>query len=82
LLGFSRVKVTGYLKTFINIMVTLQFHCDTKDGSTIEVVALDSNQIYIDISEEKNNILGAILLNRETAIKLSKELRKQIALLD
>jgi hypothetical protein len=82
LLGFLRVKVTGYLKTFIKIMVTLKFHCDTKDGSTIEVVAIASNQIYINISDENNNILEAIILNRETAIKLSKELRKQIALLD
>lgn len=62
-------------------MVTLNFHCDSQDGNTIKVSAKNTNQIYIGISDCYNIILGAVVLDKQTAIKFSKELRKQIALL-
>lgn len=61
-------------------MVSLKFHdsVDVEDFIELEVIG-DNKIIFISISSELFNAVG---LNRETAIKLSKELRKQIALLD
>ena len=63
-------------------MVTLKFHCSTKDGTTIECYAkIDSDVIYISIDGNYSDILGNLVLDKSTAIKFSKELRKQIDLI-
>lgn len=61
-------------------MVSLKFH-DKCDETTIEIIAnQDLNHLYIHV--EKNDEFLNLELDKSTAIKLSKELRKQIALLD
>ena len=61
--------------------VSLKFHCDSEDGTTIEVNAQYVRSVlYLEIKNQ-GKILN-IDLNKSTAIKFSKELRKQIALLD
>jgi hypothetical protein len=63
-------------------MVGLKFYCESGDSTYIEVSAYDkSNSIYIELNDDDNYSLGSLLLDKATAIKLSKELRKQIALL-
>ena len=63
-------------------MVKIKFYCASKDGRNIEAVStLEKNQLYISI-EYSDEVLGNLLLDKQTAIKFSKELRKQIALLD
>ena len=74
------IKVTGYLKTFIKIMVSLNFH-DVSDDTTIEVIA-NQNTNYLYVGVERDDQLLNLELDKSTAIKFSKELRKQIALLD
>ena len=63
-------------------MVSLKFHDKTTRLDWIEVNAdiLENDLIFKFI--ESDNQLGQIFLDKSTAIKLSKELRKQIALLD
>jgi hypothetical protein len=82
LLGFFNLKVTGYLKTFIKIMVSLKFHDKLEEKDFITVNAnKDENDIVLtmyDIDTKRNYYL---YLDKSTAIKFSKELRKQIALL-
>lgn len=60
-------------------MVSLKFHDTEEKDDFIEVQALDGKVIYISLTSEDYNSVG---LDKSTAIKLSKELRKQIALLD
>lgn len=61
-------------------MVSLKFH-DRKDATTIEVIANQTtNCLYVGVEFEEQ--LLNLELDKQTAIKLSKELRKQIALLD
>lgn len=62
-------------------MVSLKFHCQDvkKDFITIDLTP-NKKGLFIVIVEENNNSI--INLDKSTAIKLSKELRKQIALLD
>ena len=63
-------------------MVGLKFYCESGDSTSIEVSANDkSNSIYIEVNDDDNYLLASLLLDRETAIKFSKELRKQISLL-
>ena len=63
-------------------MVKLKFYCVSEDGTNIEVISTSTrNELYISI-EHSDEILGNLLLDKQTAIKLSKELRKQIALID
>lgn len=63
-------------------MVKLKFYCVSEDGTNIEVISNSTrNELYISI-EHSDEILGNLLLDKQTAIKLSKELRKQIALID
>lgn len=63
-------------------MVGLKFYCESGDSTSIEVSANDKkNSIYIEVNDDDNYLLASLLLDRETAIKFSKELRKQIALL-
>jgi hypothetical protein len=60
--------------------VSLKFH-DKKDATTIEVCAnLKYNHLYVVVV--LNDKMLNLELDKSTAIKLSKELRKQIALLD
>lgn len=63
-------------------MVSLKFHDCLEPKDYIEVKANDSEaDIMIEINEVAENRIGTIFLDRATAIKLSKELRKQIALI-
>jgi hypothetical protein len=62
-------------------MVSLKFHCkDEKD----DFIQLDINHwkdgLFIELSQDGN--IQIVTLDKSTAIKFSKELRKQIALLD
>jgi hypothetical protein len=61
-------------------MVSLKFHCQSNDGTTIELNA--DSDILSFIVKSENNLTYILELDRSTAIKFSKELRKQIALLD
>ena len=61
-------------------MVSLKFHCQSNDGTTIELNAEEDGLNLIVRSE--NNLTYIVELDRMTAIKFSKELRIQIALLD
>jgi len=81
LLGFFYLKVTGNLKTFIKIMVSLKFHDVSFKEDYIELdVMIDLEQLVISISKGNDKEDDSIIfLDRQTAIKLSKELRKQIA---
>lgn len=62
--------------------VSLKFHCCESKKRSIEVSAFQlNNTISINI-EEKFKSNSILYLDKSTAIKLSKELRKQIALID
>lgn len=61
--------------------VTLKFKC-LFDDTTIEIEANQlRNYIYIQVTNPEDDLIN-LGLNKSTAIKLSKELRKQIALID
>jgi hypothetical protein len=51
---------------------------------TLEVCALESNQIFIRINYDKDDLseVRAIRLDKATSIRLAKELRKQISFLE
>lgn len=78
---FYELKVTGNLKTFNQIMVSLKFHDKIIYRRFIEINAYSNDSISITIIEDDEDE-KRIVLDKSTAIKLSKELRKQIALLD
>ena len=62
--------------------VSLKFHDDDNEGVTIEVGCIKPcEQIVISIIFEEDQDYSHIYLDKSTAIKFSKELRKQIALL-
>jgi hypothetical protein len=47
------------------------------------VRATTNNEIFIEITDEERNMsVSCIFLDRETAIKFTKELRKQISFLE
>lgn len=60
-------------------MVSLQFH-DVEDDTVLSIQVNDSLTIYLE--NEYEEISWGISMDKSTAIKFSKELRKQIALLD
>ena len=63
-------------------METLKFH-DIEDDTTIELGCNNYHSIiYIEIKSIENDECWSIGIDKQTAIKLSKELRKQIALLE
>jgi hypothetical protein len=63
-------------------MVSLKFH-DLHDGTVLTVESFkESTQIFIHLECESEDQSWGIYLDKSTAIKFSKELRKQIALLD
>jgi hypothetical protein len=62
--------------------VSLKFHCCEYQKKTIEVSAFQLNNTISITIEEKFKSNSILYLDRSTAIKLSKELRKAIALLD
>ena len=64
-------------------MVTLEFHSTERSGieSTMQVYKNTENEIYL-IVEIDEMCWGSICLDKETAIKFSKELRKQISYLE
>jgi hypothetical protein len=61
-------------------MVSLKFHCQESKEDFIEIEVKSSTSLLISVTEERNE--NIVNLDKSTAIKLSKELRKQIALLD
>ena len=62
-------------------MVSLKFHCQDEQKDFIQIeVNYSKNGLFIEIEEEDS--YAVVNLDKSTAIKLSKELRKQIALLD
>lgn len=64
-------------------MVTLKFHdANFKRDIDIQVKISTTNQLLIEINGFDGDEYSCINLDKPTAIKLSKELRKQIALLD
>ena len=64
-------------------MVTLKFHdANFKRDIDIQIKISTTNQLLIEINGFNGEEYSCINLDKSTAIKLSKELRKQIALLD
>jgi hypothetical protein len=66
-------------------MVKLQFHgtVNSMDNNYLEVFATEKQEILINIQNSLNEFdMNFISLDKETAIKLSKEIRKQISLID
>jgi hypothetical protein len=82
-MAFLRLlKVTGYLQTFIETMVSLKFH-DLHDETVLTVEKNKENEtIFIHLECENEDQSCGIYLDKSTAIKFSKELRKTISLLD
>jgi hypothetical protein len=65
--------------------VKLLFYGTEQSGTqeiSIECFRNSYNEITIKIDEGRNFPLSFISLDKQTSIKLSKELRKQIALID
>lgn len=62
--------------------VTLKFHCVIQPLDYIEVEASLTQEISINVFINSVGDNTNLILDKSTAIKLSKELRKQIALLD
>ena len=61
-------------------MVSLKFRCQESKEDFIEIDVISATSLIISITQD--NYEKAVNLDKHTAIKLSKELRKQIALLD
>ena len=61
-------------------MVSLKFRCQETKEDFIEIDVISETSLIISITEDNHET--AVNLDKSTAIKLSKELRKQIALLD
>lgn len=61
-------------------MVSLKFHCQDAKEDFIEIYVKSGTSLIISVTEDRNETV--VNLDKSTAIKLSKELRKQIALLD
>jgi hypothetical protein len=61
-------------------MVSLKFRCQETKEDFIEIDVVSETSLIISITEDNHE--RAVNLDKSTAIKLSKELRKQIALLD
>ena len=61
-------------------MVSLKFHCQDAKEDFIEIDIKSGTSLIISVTEDRNETV--VNLDKSTAIKLSKELRKQIALLD
>ena len=65
-------------------MVSLKFKCsvETKDFIELEVAHNRLEIVITNKDEDGYDDLCGVILDKSTAIKLSKEIRKQIALLD
>jgi hypothetical protein len=61
--------------------VSLKFHDRLFNGNYVEVSKYSADKIRIITIDETTNESKSIVLDRQTAVKFSKELRKQIALL-
>ena len=70
-------------KNLYFIMVSLKFHCNDvrKDYLTLNIFE-DINSVLVEFYNSQTRQIDTIVLDKSTAIKFSKELRKQIALLD
>jgi len=63
-------------------MISLNFH-DVQDGTILTVDSItESGTIFIHLECESEDQSWGIYLDKSTSIKFSKELRKQIALID
>jgi hypothetical protein len=64
-------------------MVSLKFKCsiEKKDFIELEVINNRLEIIIVNKDEEFEDNFCGVILDKSTAIKLSKELRKQIALI-
>ena len=79
---FIKLKVTGNLKTFIKIMISLNFH-DVEDDTVLSIHVNDSeHSLIIYLESEYEEISWGIRMDKSTAIKFSKELRKKIDLIN
>jgi len=67
-------------------MVTLEFHSTERSKLNVSLVTFANtfNEVYIRIGDFDKDAYNcaAICLDKETAIKLAKELRKQISFLE
>lgn len=52
-----------------------------KEGKYMEIICKINGDLFIDIVDESNGDYVFINLDKETAIKLSRELKKQISLM-
>ena len=65
------------------VKLTFQGTENSIDNTCLEVFANSRGELYISITDSKYPLEGGfITLDKETAIKLSKEIRKQISLID
>jgi hypothetical protein len=81
---FYLQKFTGFLKTFTTKMVELIFYGSEKSEmpkTQLRCFCNTRNELFIGIREEASPEIW-IALEKKTAIKFSKELRKQIALIE
>jgi hypothetical protein len=63
-------------------LIFVTSNCNTQNLYEVKVFADSNNEISITIEDIWHETTNHICFDRSTAIKLSKELRKQIALLD
>jgi hypothetical protein len=64
-------------------MVSLKFKCSIQSKDYVEIEIRENRlEIIICNKDEYGDDYCGVVLDKSTAIKLSKELRKQIALLD
>ena len=54
--------------------------CTDTDSTVLEISVQEDNKICISIEKESENIFESCWMDIETAVKFSKELRKQIAI--
>jgi hypothetical protein len=86
-IGFFYLKVTRFPKTFIKIMANVKLlFCGSEksetDSISVECFYNGHKEITIRIDEGENSKIALVSLDKETAIKFCKELRKSIALID
>jgi hypothetical protein len=86
---FCLLKVTGYLKTFIKVMANVKLvFCGDIEAQQFEkqlqVYVNNEGKLYIELDDIDASCYSCqyTVLDKSTAIKFSKELRRQIALMD
>ena len=76
-------KVYWFSENLYKTMVSLKFKCsiEKKDFIELEVINNRLEIIIVNKDDEFEDNFCGVILDKSTAIKLSKELRKQIALI-